>query len=164
MCYEITTAFEGGNAVIERIENDTVYLDRDMRTSTGDWFYWAICVKGAAGKTLHFDFGGKNRIGYYGPAVSHDRKCWHWLKQNCTNTAFSYTFGSGENKVYFAHDMVYSRDMLDDFAQKNHIAITTLCKSRKGREVPLITFGQGTRHIVLTSRHHACESTGSYVL
>lgn len=163
--YSITTDFQGGNALVEKIENDTVFLDRDLRDSTREWFYWAFCVKNAAGKTLRFHIGRDTyRIGYYGPAVSHDRKHWHWLNKDSTDTTFSYTFGAEENEVYFAHNMVYSPDMLFEFAKKNEIKIDTLCKSRKGRAVPLISFGNGTRHIVLTSRHHACESTGSYVL
>lgn len=163
--YSITTDFQGGNALVEKIENDTFFLDRDLRDTNHEWFYWAFCVKNAAGKTLRFHIGKDTyRIGYYGPAVSHDRKHWHWLNGDSTDTTFSYTFGAEENEVYFAHNMVYSPDMLFEFAKKNEIKIDTLCKSRKGRAVPLITFGNRSRHIVLTSRHHACESTGSYVL
>ena len=30
--------------------------------------------------------------------------------------------------------------------------------------MPYVTFGEGERTLLLTARHHACESTGSYVL
>jgi len=46
--------FEGGNIKVLSIEEDTVFLQNDMRDSTGDWFYWAFCVEGAQGKTLTF--------------------------------------------------------------------------------------------------------------
>ena len=39
-----------------------------------------------------------------------------------------------------------------------------LCKSRKGRSVPCLYIGNGEKSIIFTSRHHACESTGNYVL
>ncbi len=60
--------------------------------------------------------------------------------------------------------MLYTPQMFFDFAAKNGIVVKTLCKSRKGRDIPCLEFGSGERHIVLTSRHHACEATGSYVL
>ena len=46
----------------------------------------------------------------------------------------------------------------------NGIKPEVLCLSRAGREVPLIRLGNGERKKFLTSRHHACESTGTYVL
>ncbi len=60
--------------------------------------------------------------------------------------------------------MLYTPQMLFDFAAENGIEVKTLCKSRNGRDIPCFEFGSGERHIVLTSRHHACEATGSYVL
>ena len=45
----IHSSFTGGNIVLDRIENDIVYLERDIRDTKGDWFYWAFCVEGAAG-------------------------------------------------------------------------------------------------------------------
>lgn len=60
--------------------------------------------------------------------------------------------------------MLYTPQMFFDFAAENGIEVKTLCKSRKGRDIPCLEYGSGERHIVLTSRHHACEATGSYVL
>lgn len=165
MCkFHISTDFPGGNAVIQKIEGNTIYLDSDLRDTTEDWFYWAICVSGAEGQTLTFDFGESVRVGYYGPAVSHDLKHWEWLNKDSTYTKFTYTFAENEEKVYFAHDMVYSEKMFLEFAEKNGLQVQTLCESRKGRAIPFVSFGEGKRSIVLTARHHACESTGSYVL
>ena len=162
--FSVSTNFEGGNAVIKKIEGNTIYLDSDLRDTTEDWFYWAVCVMGAAGQTITFDFDGKNRIGYYGPAVSGDLENWSWMRGNFTNSEFTYTFKENENKVYFAHDMVYSRNMFYKFAQKDNLKTEVLCVSKKGRNVPFVRFGEGKNKIVLTARHHSCESTGSYVL
>ena len=49
-------------------------------------------------------------------------------------------------------------------AKERALAIGELCKSRKGRSVPSLSLGEGETSILLTARHHACESTGSYVL
>ena len=160
---KISTDFRGSNVRVLKIENDTVYLDTDMRDSAGDWFYWAFAVEGASGTTLHFSFP-KNRVGYYGPAVSHDLKSWHWLHETDGEDSFSYTFGEGEKTVYFAHHILYPESRIAELIALYPITKDVLCKGRLGSEVPLLTFGNGEKKILLTARHHACESTGSYVL
>ena len=154
--------FVGGNILVKEIVGDTVYLENELRDTEIDWFYWAFCVEGAQGKTVTFKMQ-KNRVGYFGPAVSHDLKEWHWL-ENCKGEEFTYTFGEDESKVYFAHDMLYHPDRFLEFAEKKGLKVDTLCTSRKGRATPCVTFGEGRLSILLTARHHACEATGSYVL
>ncbi|MBQ9914618.1 MAG: hypothetical protein IJO50_00590, partial [Clostridia bacterium] len=119
-----------------------------------------------AGKTLTFHFG-QSRLGYYGPAVSHDLKTWHWLYEDSArmdDDFFSYTFSEDEDRVYFAHHMLYHPPRFYEFAEKKNLTIETLAISKKGRDIPYFTFGEGDKWVVLTSRHHCCESTGSYVL
>lgn len=60
--------------------------------------------------------------------------------------------------------MLYHPDRFYDFCKQNDLTVSELCKSKKGRSVPYISLGEGERTILLTARHHACESTGSYVL
>lgn len=48
-----------GNVVVEGISGDTVRLRQDLRDTSGEWFYWAFRVTGAAGRTLTFDFTNK---------------------------------------------------------------------------------------------------------
>ena len=161
---EISKSFSGGNIQVVKVDGDTVYLENEMRDSAGDWFYWAFCVTGANGRTVKFVLNNQIRVGYYGAAVSRDFKHWEWSNTCIDGASFSYTFGENDGKVYFAHDMLYTRDMLFDFAHENGIEVKTLGKSRKGRDIPYFEFGAGKRHMVLTARHHACEATGSYVL
>lgn len=163
MEYNITDAFCGGNIIVSKIEADTVYLRPDLRDTAGEWFYWAFCVEHAAGKTLTFVLEG-DWVGYFGPAVSHDLQAWQWLGSREDGARFRYTFGAGENRVYFAHHMLYHLGRFYQFAEKNGLLVEQLCTSSKGRAVPCVRFGQGTRKMVLTARHHCCESTGNYVL
>lgn len=158
----IHTDFTGANATVQPLGENSFFAERELRDTSEDWFYWAFCVEGAAGKTLSFRFA-KNRLGYYGPAVCHDLKEWHWLN-SVGEDSFSYTFAKEENCVYFAHSMLYHPNRFFALAEENGWQIAELCKSRKGRSVPCITMGNGSRNILLTARHHACESTGNYVL
>ena len=155
--------FTGGNIRIEAIEDNTIYLNNELRDTPHDWFYWAFCAENFAGKTITFRFP-KERIGYYGPAVSHDLKRWTWLGAGEEENAFTYTFQSEEDKVYFAHSMLYHPDRFAAFAKRHNLELHELCQSKKGRSVPYITFGDGEEIVLLTARHHACESTGNYIL
>ncbi|MBE6615553.1 MAG: hypothetical protein E7631_09655 [Ruminococcaceae bacterium] len=156
--------FTGGNILVEKVENDFVFLEREIRDTEGDWFYWAFCVEEAAGMTLTFRFPYDARVGRFGPAVSHDLKNWHWLDVPSWGDSFTYTFGPGENKVFFAHNMLYHPERFLDFCMNKELPVETVCPSVKGRDLPGTRFGSGDKWILLTARHHACESTGSYVL
>lgn len=160
---KIHTDFCGGNILFDRIENDTVYIERDLRDTKGDWFYWAFCIEGAAGRTLTFRFPADVRVGRFGAAVSHDLADWHWSESGSGNM-FTYTFAEDENKVYFAHNMLYSPERFDAFCRANRLIPEIFCKTEKGRELPAVRIGSGTKWLLMTARHHACESTGSYVL
>ena len=97
--------FVGGNICVVKQNETDIYVENEIRDTQEDWFYWAFCVENAEGKTVTFHFQ-KNRLGYFGPAVSHDLIEWRWLNQVGDNE-FTYTFQKGENKVYFAHNMLF---------------------------------------------------------
>lgn len=159
---EVHEHFTGGNIIVKGREGQVICVDNDLRDTACEWFYWAFCVEGAAGQTLTFRFP-QNRLGYFGPAVSHDLMTWHWLNQK-EGDSFTYTFSDREDRVYFAHHMLYHPERFQRFAERNGLQIQTLALSEKGRQIPCVETGPGEKRIVLTARHHACESTGSYVL
>ena len=159
---KIHSDFIGGNIkVISQTDNE-IFLENELRDTTQDWFYWAFCVEGAEGKTVTFNMQ-ENRLGYYGPAVSHDLKNWHWL-DSVDKNSFTYSFAEGENRVYFAHSFLYHPERFLRFADKHNLEVRELCKGYKGSSVPCVSFGNGEISVILTARHHACESTGNYVL
>ena len=154
--------FIGGNITVKETDGNTVVLENELRDTTEDWFYWAFCVEGAENKTITFKFQQK-RLGYFGPAVSYDLENWRWLN-SVDGDSFTYKFNENENKVYFAHSMLYHPKRFFDFADKHNLKIEELCKGYKGSSVPCVKFGKGSTSIILTARNHACESTGNYVL
>lgn len=160
--YKIHKNFTGGNIRVKEQSGNIIYLENELRDTEGDWFYWAFCVEDAQEQELTFHFQ-ENRLGYYGPAVSHDLKHWEWMGDTEENS-FTYRFAKGEQKVYFAHDMLYHPDRFEEFAARKGLKLLTLCTSLKGRQTPYFEFGDGEQRIILTARHHACEATGSYVL
>lgn len=159
----IHTDFIGGNSVVVRQTGHTVVLENELRDTDRDWFYWAFCVEGAQGETVTFQLQ-ETRLGRFGPAVSHDGEAWRWLGRLDSPTAFTYTFGAAEERVYFAHHMLYHPGRFAAFARRNGLAVRELCRDYKGSSVPCVQLGEGSRSVILTARHHACESTGNYVL
>lgn len=121
-----------------------------------------FCAENANGRTLTFHFEEK-RLGCFGPAMSRNLHDWTWLGAGEENS-FSYTFGEEESCVYFAHHMLYDMDRFYRLMQAHAIEIKELCKTKKGRSVPCAEFGAGEKTVIFTARHHACESTGDYVL
>ena len=160
---KIHQEFTGGNIEVEKIDGNHVYLKNQLRDTEGTWFYWAFCIEGAEGETLTFHFE-EHRLGYYGPAISHDLESFKWLNSLDDDNTFTYTFAENETKVYFAHDILYHPERFYEFCNKKSIEVKEFCKSNKGNSVPFITFGNGKKTVLLTARHHACEATGNYVL
>lgn len=154
--------FLGGNIKVVEQNGNTFVLENELRDTTEDWFYWAFCVEGAENQTVTFHFH-KRRLGYWGPAVSYDLVNWHWLN-DADGNSFTYHFKAEESKVYFAHSMLYHPDRFFKFAAEKGLNVTKLCDGYKGSQVPYVEFGSGDKTMMLTARHHACESTGSYVL
>lgn len=155
--------FTGGNIEILKIEDNDVYLDIEYRDTKREWLYFAFCVEGAENQKVTFHFKD-NRLGYYGPAISHDLQSWKFLRnEQKEENSFTYEFKESENKVYFAHSFLYHPERFLNFASNNDLEVKELTKTKKNRSVPYIEFGYG-KLILLTSRHHCCESTGTYVL
>lgn len=157
--------FPGGNIEVRSLEGYRAQLAAELRDTEGDWFYWSFRVRGAAGRVVTFDFSPKHWLGYFGPAVSRDQISWQWAGgASADRASFTYAFAEGEDEVYFCHDLPYSVARFERFAAQNGLLPQPLCRSEKGNIVPMLRLGEGPEAILVTSRHHCCESTGTYVM
>jgi hypothetical protein len=172
--FEIACGFHGGSVFVEAVEGDTVHLRHDQRDPRDrSWFYWYFGVRGAAGRTLHFAFA-EELVGVHGPGVSLDGGItWQWLgAESGDSSSFSYTFPEKPTEVRFSFGMPYTQVDLERFlavhANDVHLRRETLCVSRKGRPVELLSCGrrggEAQHRVLLTARHHCCEMMASYVL
>ncbi|MBR4654774.1 MAG: hypothetical protein IKO72_15570 [Kiritimatiellae bacterium] len=172
-----------GNIVVDGIDGDTVKVRQDLRDSSL-WFYWAFRVKGAAGRTLTFDFTDKRwggPVGVRGPVVSNDggRTFSYPLDGKSRRDGFTYTFGANDDEVQFYECHPYVRANWDTFVARMgghagrvtlpaNYAIETLCRSRKGADVPCARFGCIGREpkfrIFMSARHHCSETMADWVL
>lgn len=165
----------GGNIVVDKIGAADIHVHQDLRDTAGDWFYWHFRVRGGQGRTLAIHFTrGRNPIGVRGPAVSTDGgKSWRWLgPQAVRDATFQYEFPRDATEVRFCVAFPYLlsnlREFLAPHARSTHLKVETLCRSKKGRDVPLFFLGRldgkAPYRVALTCRHHACEMMASYAL
>ena len=167
----IETDFPGGNAdVIGRFGND-VLLRPDLRRTMREWFYWHFRVRFSAPGVYTFRFAAANVMSRAGGAFRpQGEKEWRWLPESDFDTEqrmFRFTWREGDpDTVYFCVCIPYMPDDLESFLSEHpEVKKTTLCRTPKGREVPLLQLDSGgKRTLLLTSRHHACESPGTFVL
>ena len=168
-----------GNIVCEGVKGDVVRVRQDVRDTTGGWFYWAMRVKGAAGRTLRFQFTDKyggGPVGVRGPVVTTDRgKTYSYPLDGKTKTdSFAWTFAPDQDEVWFYECHPYLRADWDAFVARHEpvrgsrFVTETLCRSRKGADVPRARFGcigrEPRYRIFLCARHHCSESMASWVL
>ena len=181
----IDANYPGGNMLAYNLRgqivfDDTVYLRQDLRDTEWWWFYWNFRVRGAEGKTLNFKFclshpkSGISPFGTQGPAVSIDNgDTWSWLGFDAVkDDVFTYTFAPDAKEVRFCFTIPYQQSELSKFIvrhkQNPNFSVKRLCETRKGRAVQQLYVGkikgEPKYRILLTARHHACESIASYVL
>lgn len=168
MAIQVDRDFPGGNILVDGIEGQTIHVRQDWSTSREWWFYWALRVTGAAGQTLRFDFGKEAPFTATGPCLSLDGTNWVSLGRACVSGhEFSITLPPTAEVAYLAMCVPYVLSNLETFLRdRPGIKREVLCRDRSGAAVPLITLParEPKYQVLLTARHHACESLASFAL
>jgi len=164
----------GGNIIVEKIDGNDIYLTQDLRDTEGWWFYWKFRVVGAAGRKLNFHFFEPSPIGVRGPAFSKDGGLkWSWLGNNKVKDAsFSYDFEADEKDIRFCFTIPYQdKDVqlfLKSIMPNSNLTVEEHARTKAGRVVQRLRLGkingEPEYRVLLTCRHHACESMASFVL
>ena len=166
----VNTKFPGGNALIKSIKGNAVNVAPDLRGGR-KWFYW--CFEAHVKQPGQVKFTINGSISNQGPAISTDQgKTWKYMgKAAVKGNTFSYNFTKNDERVRFAVAIPYLQSDLDAFLGRNkgnaHLIRSVLTKSLKGRDVELLQIGKpgpDVKAVCFTARHHACESTASFVL
>ncbi len=179
-------AIPAGNILVNHAEGFSASLNKDLRDTEGNWFYWKFRAVFPEKGDYSFRFENGPAIGTRGPAFSTDKgKTWNWLGMETVSRnpdSFVYRFdGSPEHaEVWFCMGIPYLQENLERFLEKKKgtpcLRKGVLCRSRKGREVELITIseevpegngakaGKKKKNLFFTSRHHSCEMMATYVL
>ena len=159
--------------MVEKIENDTVFVRPDLRDTDGDWFYWNFKVTCGQGQKLFFKFPRSNVFAKFGPGMSRDSgKSWHWLGGgSIVGNGFSFSFSPMDTLVQFCVAFPYVQShlqyFLDNLENVEILRQDTLCISRKGRAVEKIFIPptqEVKSRVLVTARHHACEMMANFVV
>lgn len=163
----ITDTFNCGNIRVISQMSDKIVIDQACHNGDPAYFYWAFKVirddSDRPGK-VRFEFPIESlKMGGCGAAKSYDLVNWEWTGST-ENNGFTYDFSKSDREIFFAFCFVYTPERLRKFFSEYNIKPDIFTKSRKGRDVPCFTIGSGEKLVVFTSRHHACESTGTFVM
>jgi len=164
----IDADFPGGNIIVDEISDDTVRLHQDLRDTTIWWFYWSFRVRNAEARTIRFELTDGNVFSPAGPCFSPNDTVWQWLGLDCTDgDSFTYTFGTDLHETFFAFCPTYTESNLRCFLQDHSYVISSiLTTSEQERSVELLSIpaADPKMSLLITARHHACESVANYVL
>ena len=179
---EIRSDYPGGNVKVLGIDetNGVVRVAPDQRDTAGKWFHFDFTVRGAAGRTLRFQFP-QDKYEYLtslGPAISRDGGAtWTWLNADGMRykpiNYFNYAFAPDENETRFAVSIPYTQKDWDAAAVrwrgKDGVKFDVLCKSQSGRrDTEMLRIpcrkGEAKWLFAFTARHHACETSASPVM
>ena len=170
-CPSIDYAFPGGNIRVLGHDGSTVRLSTDLRDTTPYWFYWRFRAVFPGAGTWRFAFDGP-AVGTRGPAVRREgEREWRWLTETThePDREFSWT-AAGPETVEFCQCVPYLPEDFAAFAaalaDNPRVSVGELCRSRKGRSVPVVRIREGDPEttVLLTCRHHAQEAMASYAL
>ncbi len=167
--------FPGGNILLVSRTEDALMLRPDLRDTTQPWFYWHFRVRGAAGRSVTFSFDTPECVvGALGPVVSlNGGSNWQWLgAEAISGNGFHFRFPPEALEVRFAVAFPYLQANLEDFLIRHRSCASlireTLCLTASGREAEVLRTGcltgEPRTRVLLTARHHACESMASFVL
>lgn len=170
---KIVSDYSGGNIIYKGCEEKDgyteIFLEQDIRDTDGWWFYWNFRIDSPPAGKVRFTFCNRNVVCPYGAAVSENVFDWRYDESGYEDaTHFNYTFDGSGKSMYFAFTLPYQTAHFEKFFSRiscdKAVERKTLTVSEEGRDIPLILFGSGEKDVVFTARHHACESTASYVL
>ena len=169
---EISKDIPAGNIEVLNVQCDRAFIAPELRDSRNDWFYWKFkAVFDAPGKML-FRFSRPHKIGARGPAVSTDRGAsWSWRPEAVLSDCdFVHECRRAGEEVWFCQGLPYLQAdlarFIGEFRDHPALHLSSLCRSRKGREVESLEIREGAPPlaVVLTARHHCQEMSGSMVL
>ena len=167
----VSAAFPGGNVLVLGADGVTVRLAPDLRDTEGRWFYWRFRAVFPAAGTWRFVFDGPS-VGTRGPAVRRAGEGgWRWQSEglHASDTEFVWV-SEGPETVDFCQCIPYMpedfRTFAATFADDPRVSVGELCRSRRGRSVPVLRLREGNPEetFLLTCRHHAQEAMASFAV
>jgi len=175
----VQTDFPGGNIVVDSIVKNELYLKPDQKghdTTKTPWFYWSFKATSLYGGNTHFVFNHDNPLTRKGPAISTDSgKTWKWLFADTDVDTSHFSYRMPVNKeVWFSMSIPYTSNDFKEFLSNidssfdSYYKLDTALVLKSGRALEILKINFNCSYpeytVFLFSRHHACESSASFVV
>lgn len=170
---KISASIPGGNFYLEGIDGHVVRGRQELRDTTEWWFHWRLRMDGLnAGETWRIEFTDGEVVGPFGPAVRFDGQSWRYLGTHSRVSGACFTFTTPRDCAWaeFAFSIPYDPTdwaaFVSGIRSLPFVREEILCETAKGRPAPVLHIGNSNAHgrLLLTARHHACETTGNYLI
>ena len=172
MTIAISSGFDSGN--IEVVHADGARFDlairRDRESDFYQWFHFRLTgAKGAACTLRIVNAGGSAYPGGwvdYAVCVSTDRQHWHRHPTGYVDGVLTIDLTPAADSVWLAYFAPYSAERHHDtvarIAAEPGVRTTVLGRSLEGRDLDLLTIGEGPRQVWLYARQHPGETMAEW--
>ena len=173
---QIDAAFDSGNIEVLSITGTSARLAirKDTNSDFFQWFHFR--VSNAAGRALELKITGLNGSAYpdgwpgYNAAVSEDREFWGRAVSSYDKGedggTLTIRYQPGGDLVWFAYFAPYSwerhQDLIASTALAEGVSHRVLGRTRDGRSIDCLDFGQGPKQVWLYARQHPGESMAEW--
>lgn len=172
MSLSISSAFDAGNINVLATGRDTAELEirRDQHSDFYQWFYFR--ATGAAGRRITLKIlncaGSAYPEGWsgYAACVSEDRENWTRAETGYADGVLTITHSPQTDALWVAYFAPYSMERHHDFiariAQRDGVKLESLGKTLDGRDIDLLTLGDGPLKIWFYARQHPGETMAEW--
>ncbi len=168
----ITAAFDSGNIRVLAIDGDHAALEivHDHLSDFYQWFHFR--VTGGAGRALTLAIGNAGTSAYpggwtdYRACASYDREHWFRVPTDYADGTLSIRHAPQADSVWYAYFAPYSyerhQSLVADAATEPGFTCESLGRTLDGREIDLLTVGEGPLNVWLYARQHPGESMAEW--
>lgn len=172
MSLSVSAAFDSGNIRVVSIKGDQIDLEieKDHRSDFYQWFHFR--VTGGAGRALTLRITNCAGTAYpdgwpgYAACISEDRHNWTRAATSYADGVLTIRHTPVTGSLWCAYFAPYSlerhHDLVARMAARPGVVHESLGKTLDGREIDLLTLGEGPLKIWLYARQHPGESMAEY--
>ena len=177
MTLAITSAFDGGNIGVERLngpDDIALTIPKDGNAEFAQWFYFRLT--GAGGAACTITISGLENSAYpagwpnYRACVSEDRLDWTRAETDYDKEANGGTLTirvtPQSNGIWIAYYAPYSmqrhHDLIAEISSAEGVTIESLGKTLDGQDMDLVTMGEGPVNLWFIARQHPGETMAEW--
>jgi len=175
MNIHITDRFDSGNIrVIDAHSTDNIRLQikPDANSEHMQWFHYRVV--GAANQALMMSIENAGDVSFtngwegYQTCACYDGEEWFRIDTRYENGVLTMQHTPTHNSVYYAYFAPYTEDrhrrIIGNMQQKDGVSLEVLGQTLDGRDIDMLSVGEGVIPIWMISRQHPGESMAEWMV